>query len=409
MSLRLDRAPTMFRTQRQPLAEAPDRVDREARVISGVSVITRGEALGHELWIDEQFLNSLVADALTMPSGRGIKSRFAHPGLSSDGTGKVLGRFRRLRRSGDKVLGDLHLAASAERAPSGDLAGYVLDLAEEDPGLFGTSIVFERDQEAESEHYRSHLDDSGEFRSPDPRNTENLPHARLRLLKAVDVVDDPAANPDGFFSQAGDVVTQAEAALSWLLGLSERSPGAAALGGIHPERARQFVSRYLTSRGLAVGPHRKEAPSMDANDVPGTEPQSPAAGKVAASLDVLEAKFSDPGFVLAQLKAGASIEEAESAWLKRENELLKAELAAAKSQAGRVQAESAAKAPSGEQPMRFGATDGGTPDLLALATQIRDERQPHLTSRERLCGVGMREAMAIAVDRYPQAAAAYKA
>ena len=62
-------------------------VDREARMIHGVSVAQAVEALGHELVLDSVTLDQLVAcgNART----RGVKSRFTHPGLSADGLGPL--------------------------------------------------------------------------------------------------------------------------------------------------------------------------------------------------------------------------------------------------------------------------------------------------------------------------------
>ncbi|AMV16591.1 hypothetical protein [Planctomyces sp. SH-PL14] len=49
----------------------------EAGLIEGVSLITEGEALGHEAWIDSVFAQQ-VADALNA-SEKGVKSRFTIP------------------------------------------------------------------------------------------------------------------------------------------------------------------------------------------------------------------------------------------------------------------------------------------------------------------------------------------
>src|SRR5689334_16629540 len=86
--------PTLFRT---PVVRSEQpRIDRDggyrqAGVIYGVSVITTGEALGHDMWIDDEF-NASVADAINAER-YGVKSRFTHPSLSGDGLGKTVGRF----------------------------------------------------------------------------------------------------------------------------------------------------------------------------------------------------------------------------------------------------------------------------------------------------------------------------
>lgn len=238
--------------------EAPSKVDRgaglqNAGLIRGMSAITGGEALGHDMWLDSHFLDQ-VAEKLE--SGSGTKVRFKHPGLSSDGLGNTLGRAVGGQREGNKVLTDLHLLASAHETPEGNLANYVLDFAEESPDLFGTSIVFKPDHR-EMELFRlQHSDSEGEnFKSPDPANVKNLRHARLDALRAVDVVDEPAANPAGMFSslsEEGEMVEAFEALLEYATGLSDEEPKENDLIPIHPGRIRRFTSQFFDSRGLTL-------------------------------------------------------------------------------------------------------------------------------------------------------------
>jgi len=179
-----------------------------AGFIPGFAVITRGEALGHGLWIDQDFLKETAA-AINATGDAGTKCRFTHPDMSGDGLGSLLGRVDNARVEGDRVLADLHLLASAHQTPDGDLAGYTLDLAEEAPDAFGASISFSRDGDAEvafnEKHSRTETWNEPDgtrrsrkmFQSPDKLNTTNLRHARLKALHATDIVDEPAANPHG--------------------------------------------------------------------------------------------------------------------------------------------------------------------------------------------------------------------
>ena len=118
-----------------------------AGLIPGVSLCSRGEALGHYSWIDAVMLAQIVEQCNANP--KLIKSRFAHPDMCDDGTGKALGTIENASLRGDQAIGDLHLYRTAHNAPDGDLAGYVMQLAAEDPSNFGLSIVFEHDWEAE--------------------------------------------------------------------------------------------------------------------------------------------------------------------------------------------------------------------------------------------------------------------
>lgn len=240
-------------------AAASPRVDRTggkfgAGIIRQAAVITRTEALGHGFWIDAQFLTATAA-ALNSATG-GIKARFAHPSLSGDGLGTYLGRWFNATLDGDVVRADLHVATVAQEAPDGNLAKYILDLAETDPEAFGTSIVFAHDWTAEEQFWIQNggvIDPeegfTGPFKSPDPLNAKGLLHARLSRLRATDVVDTPAANPDGLFHQS-EIPQDADALLDYALG---RGPKPVETSfSIDPERLRGYLDRALSARGLEI-------------------------------------------------------------------------------------------------------------------------------------------------------------
>lgn len=157
--------------------EAPERVDREKGVIYGVAVMTEGDVESHEIAFDSTTRHQIVH--LGQKSRRGVKARFTHPGMSDDGLGTYVGRFKDFRHDGTKARADLHLADIAFESPKGDLGSYLLDLAEEDPEAFGASMVIKYDREE-----RPALADG----------TPQLPLARVERLHAIDAVDTPAAN-----------------------------------------------------------------------------------------------------------------------------------------------------------------------------------------------------------------------
>lgn len=239
------RPPKLTRLATKGAKSEPGKIDRKNGVLRGYSVITRGEALGHGLWIDSEML-SQVADAGNS-SPNGIKSRFTHPGLSSDGLGKAVGRATNFRVEGDRVLADLNLLESASKSPEGDLRDWVLSMADEAPDMFATSIVFARDVEAEDAFAKENsVQQKGQslFISPDQENKANLPHARLASLRASDLVDEPAANPGGFFSEGEELAESGERILSYLFGLSDEVPEDL-IGNIDPQRAKEFVQGFL--------------------------------------------------------------------------------------------------------------------------------------------------------------------
>ena len=212
---------------RAAIAHGADAVERDGGkygfgVISGVSVITRGEALGHDLWIDHDFLSDVTA-GINSRNATGLKARFTHPGLSSDGLGTFLGKLHDAQTVGDKVIADLHFKESATKSPDGDLAEYVMQLALDAPEDFGVSIVFEHNDDAQAQHTEDNQQNN-RFISPDEDNRNNFEHARLDKLRAGDVVDQPAANPDGLFSGGQDIAAEAEELMAYTLGLTDAQP-----------------------------------------------------------------------------------------------------------------------------------------------------------------------------------------
>ena len=258
---------SLFRGARVPAAEpvqvSRDGGDNGAGMLSGVSLIAAGEALGHDMWIDDVTLSQVAEQA--GQGKHGIKSRFTHPSMSADGMGRHLGRIKDVRVEGDRVLGDLHFAKSAHSTPDGNLAEYVMELAEEDPAAAGLSIVFEHDAERE-EAYRASFSDSDGFDSPDENNVKNLPHVRLAKLRAADVVDEPAANPEGMFD-AQPLARHVDDLLSYAAGLSEEKPKSLAFG-VDADRASQFLQRWLGSHSLSiVSANDEESQMSDAPEV----------------------------------------------------------------------------------------------------------------------------------------------
>lgn len=271
-------APTEFRTA--ALRSAGGKIDRKAGTLSNVAIITEGEAAGHDAWIDSHFAAQVAA--ATNASTAGIKARFQHPSMSSDGLGKFLGRFTNATVDGEVTRGDLRLSESAHRTPDGDLYEYIMELADTDPQSLGVSIVFEHDQEAEIEHF---LDHGGRLRdgypifdgyqSPDQRNVDNLPHVRLSRLRAADVVDEPAANPGGMFYRGAEIPQAADALLDYAAGLSEKTPAEFSAIPIHPDRLRGFLSRWLDARGMAIKAKKEPQAMTTATESAPVEPVTP--------------------------------------------------------------------------------------------------------------------------------------
>ncbi len=218
--------------------EATPRIDREAGIIHGVAVMTAGEARGHGMLIDAATLNSTAAFINAREAG--MKSRFTHPGMCDDGMGKKLGNVKNAKVIGDQVVADLHFSPSASKTPDGDLAGYVIDLAEEDPSAFGLSVVITGKQAWK-------LADGAEVQTRErPANaTTDKPFLRPTGLAAVDVVDDPAANPSGLLAAAFSSTSNTDAAEAFAALDAMREAR-----GFTLSQAHAFLSRYFDAHGF---------------------------------------------------------------------------------------------------------------------------------------------------------------
>jgi len=181
-------------------ANAIGSIDREKGVIYGVSVITGNrEASGHGMFVDETMVEQVVE--LGNDNRQGLKARFDHPNPCASSMGTAVGRFKSFRKDGLQARADLHLLNSSEDSPNGDYRTYILNLAEEDPNAFATSIVFRQ-----AEPFEPTEEDNPELAELNP---EYYPHARIRSLTHCDVVDEGAAN-DGLFGRPDYLAEQAE-------------------------------------------------------------------------------------------------------------------------------------------------------------------------------------------------------
>lgn len=262
-------------------------------IIRGASLIARGEAFGHGEWVDDVFLGQ-VARAVN-ESSKPLKVRFTHPSMSGDGLGTQIGHvFAAEHCQGECTIGDVHLLESGRDTPDGDLGGYVLKLAEEDPANFGMSIVYMWDAKAELEFELENQEVNEEgrssFVSPDPENERNLIHSRLADLRAADFVDDPAANENGVFFSAGNVPAEADQLLLYALGLSETPATCEALQ-VEPDRARGFIARFLDAHNITLSMEGATVPRKNSKQL-NTDTPDDAVENVTTVEEVAESSDS---------------------------------------------------------------------------------------------------------------------
>src|SRR5260370_18135696 len=138
-------------------------IDAGKGVIYGVSVITEGEARGHNAWVDQKTLQSVMANAQKYDGG--LKVKLDH----GNSVGEIVGYLDRFRIDSVQLRADFHLLSESEHRD------YVLELASKLSKQVGMSISFS-------------------FESED---IPGLPYPAVRCLEiySCDLVDSPAANP----------------------------------------------------------------------------------------------------------------------------------------------------------------------------------------------------------------------
>jgi hypothetical protein len=158
-------------------------VDRAGNAIRNVSVMQKGPAMGHGFMIDDTMLDQVAGQMKG-----GVPMRFTHPQKMgpdgemqhTDSLGTHVGRVTNIKKTpmGDEVRGDIEFGPHAKHVPMmGDVASYLMDLAEHDPSAFGLSTVFDPDEYG--------------------RDRQGNPVGRSKGVAACDLTGEPASNRRG--------------------------------------------------------------------------------------------------------------------------------------------------------------------------------------------------------------------
>lgn len=239
-------------------------VNAEKGVIEGVSVCTAGEAKGHGVNLDSEFIGR-VKD-LGNEKGQGLKARFGHPNMCSTALGTFIGRFKHFRTDAgsNQVRADLYLSNEAKDTPHGNLHDYVTGMAANEPDMFGTSIVF-----TPGRAYKRAADGKKIFEPgwpPGGDETQDEHNKRrdewdqcagpiyveCEALHACDAVDEPAAN-DGMFSRFSQETIAGQ--ITEFLDLNphvfkaiERNPSIVEALARYGDKVDEFITRYREYR-----------------------------------------------------------------------------------------------------------------------------------------------------------------
>lgn len=186
------------------------KVDRENGILKGVSVVTQGDAKGHtwngaKLVIDATTINQVKDCAETYSDG--LRVKFDH----GTGIAAMVGVLKNFAVDGTQLRADLCLIKTGANFET------IMEMAETMPGAFGLSIVFSGDPEAvivtnpgdDVDPEGVLPDDIGVDADTDDTDDQEPASVTLPVVMAArcleiyscDLVDQPAANPSGLFSE----------------------------------------------------------------------------------------------------------------------------------------------------------------------------------------------------------------
>ena len=265
------------------LGVPPQSVDMDAGIIHGAAINRVGPAKGHGVQLDADF----VADVARLGNEQGkagIKVRFGHPTMSGNALleAPFIGRAKNFTFDGQTTRADIFLSNSAKDTPAGNLHSRALELSNEDPDIFGMSIVF-----SAGDMFRVDKD-GNKFSEEEPefRQLTGDPFATIETLYGADVVDDPAAT-DGMFSsiQPEAFAVQASEFLDThpkLWDLIIESPGIVA----------EFMTRYETMKSVT---NNKENTMLEDQTI---EPEAPEEVIELASTETTETEAAEPAEII---------------------------------------------------------------------------------------------------------------
>jgi len=239
---------------------APPKIDRENAIIYGVTAMQVGEAMGHGVWADHKTLQSMVELANSKP--KGVAGRWGHPGASENTMGKKVQVAKNFRVDGDNLRHDAHLWKPARKSAafSQDPLEYLMDVAEQDPGGIGESVVIQTDtvwtladgREISTEREFSPEDVQWDQKANRPINaTTPLPVMRPASFHFVDFVSEGALTPNGLFSTESQFfVGHSSEYAQELFDLVDRWRAAYSVPlTALPQKVTDLMERYINSRG----------------------------------------------------------------------------------------------------------------------------------------------------------------
>ena len=174
-------------------------VDRENDVLKNICIANFGKNK-NDSYFNEKFISDLVAKGNAQ--SQGVKSRFGHPSMCATSLGSYIGRYKNFNIQNGNCFADLYLDPITKKTQVEgkgiSMYDYIMDMSENNPDMFGNSIVvscFWEDENITNEN----------------GDTETVESLILQEFVSSDLVDDPAATDALFSSNKNDlglIVTQ---------------------------------------------------------------------------------------------------------------------------------------------------------------------------------------------------------
>ena len=228
---------------------ANSQFDRDSGFIRDCVMCQVGEAKGHGVNIDSEFLEALVSQ-VNQFGEKGIKARSGHPTMSDQAFGSLVGTFSNAKLVGTKAVADFKVLHASEHSPKGNLKKYIFGMANEAPEHFGLSIVFKRgklfQRNSKDEKVSQYV--NGKDPNGDPILVRNKAWQKgdkifveLKTLHFCDFVSEGAAT-DGLFA----AMLNSEQPAVKLSNFLDENPDIWKIVDDNPDKFQEFFKRYKT-------------------------------------------------------------------------------------------------------------------------------------------------------------------
>lgn len=164
---------------------------------SNVSLLTGGiEAAGHGIFVDEATIDGAMRALL----GKSVRAYLKHDGASGDRLGEEIGFFSGIYRDGLQVKAARFEFLESFKESNKELHAKLVELAAKAPDQFGVSLVLEY---APVWVMSDGTEKAATGSSVPTGALRNVPSMRVKGILSADLVQRPAANPNGLLD-AGD-------------------------------------------------------------------------------------------------------------------------------------------------------------------------------------------------------------